>query len=581
MTIPKIWGAGQLFAYSAWDGPSYGTSDFSGMLSGDRIGIRFNSKVRRELSIVNIKGEELVFDAVTGDYICFRSGREDVENIAQCSDHGCEASAMRVIYARRHLIIGNACNGACPIVITEGVHKIDSIEGVTIQDTGDGEYTAFKWDGNRFAFAFDYSKEAVLALIAEGMTLDIEVEEAHKKAFYEEHSVEESFPYAALYGKCLSVMKTQLMSPEEPFTTIWSTPDRLPHRHFWLWDSVFHGLGHRHIDQALAEDLVSAIMESQCEDGRIPCTTCVDKSRTTNHTQPPIIAWGAWQLYESGHNKAFLEKIYEKNGIFLEWCRDNRRMTDKELYTWLTEQDVERCKCGECGMDNSPRFDVNAHLYAIDFNCFIANDLRFMAKIAAELGDSEKASYYQAWFEDVKNATNEFLWSEEDGFYFDYNIEEGKQHKVWAVSSFLPLFAGICDKKQADRLVQHLQDPESFATEFPIPSISKKDKTFGTDMWRGPVWINFNYMILQGLKEYGYCDAYQKIRNKTVDNMNRWYQYSGVVFEFYDCNNEKPSPRLNRKGTPVEPYDIRLRVQTIRDFGWSCTLLLDLLQDYK
>lgn len=376
-------------------------------------------------------------------------------------------------------------------------------------------------------------------------------------------------------------MKTQLMSPEDPFTTVWSTPDRLPHRHFWLWDSVFHSLGHRHVNPALAEDLVLAILDTQCEDGRIPCTTCVDKSRTTQTIQPPVIAWGAWKLYETNHNKEFLRKIFAKNGAFLEWCRRNRRMSDRELYTWHTVETEERCKCGECGMDNSPRFDIHAHLYAIDFCCFMANDLRFMVKLATELHLPDQAAYYQTWFEQVKQEANEMLWSQEDGFYFDYSIEDDKLHKVWSVASFLPLFAGICDEEQAQQLVAHLQDPETFGTEFPIPSISKKDSTFGTDMWRGPVWINFNYMILQGLREYGYHNLYEDIRDKTIRCMNQWYQNSGVIFEFFDCDNQTHPSRLNRKGTPVEPYDIRLRVQTIRDFGWSCTLLFDLLQEYR
>lgn len=231
-------------------------------------------------------------------------------------------------------------------------------------------------------------------------------------------------------------------------------------------------------------------------------------------------------------------------------------------------------------MDNSPRFDIRAHLYAIDFSCFMANDLRFMAKIAAELGLPEKSAYYMEWHKKVAEEINSLLWSEEDGFYFDYSIEDRRLHKVWSVASFLPLFAGICDEQKAAALVRHLNDPESFATEFPIPSISKKDPTFGTDMWRGPVWINFNYMIMAGLNEYGYRAFSTELKEKTIRFMNHWYQLSGVIYEFYDCNNVTPPPHLNRKGEPIEPYDVRMRVQAIRDYGWSCTLLLDMLQEY-
>ena len=70
MIIPNKWGQGQLFAFSALDGPSYFSDDFAGMLSGDRIGIRFYSNVKRELAFVNVYEKGLEFDAVTSDYIC-------------------------------------------------------------------------------------------------------------------------------------------------------------------------------------------------------------------------------------------------------------------------------------------------------------------------------------------------------------------------------------------------------------------------------------------------------------------------------------------------------------------------------
>ena len=44
MMVPKKWGQGQLFAFSALDGLSYASDDFTGMLCGDRIGVRFFSK---------------------------------------------------------------------------------------------------------------------------------------------------------------------------------------------------------------------------------------------------------------------------------------------------------------------------------------------------------------------------------------------------------------------------------------------------------------------------------------------------------------------------------------------------------
>ena len=559
MIIPTKWGQGQLFAFSALDGSSLFTDEFAGMLSGDRIGVRFYSNTRREIAFANVWGKNLEFDAVTSDYIC-------------C--HFPEQEPMRIIYADQHLIIGNVAGVVVPAIFTEGPHTTEFEDGAEIHDTKDGDFNAFKVEGARFAYAFGHSKEAVLALVNKGLAMDLEEVSAAKLAFYEKLGAPDTFEHADLYAKCLSVMKTQLYSPEEKFDSIWSTPDRLPHKSLWLWDSVFHALGHRRISGDLAESLIHAIWAHQGDNGYVP--HMANSVLASSITQPPVIAWGSWHVYKTTGNKEFLKEVFEHNKAFLNWCREFRRVSDKELYTWETTNDVN-CRCDECGMDNSPRFDTKDPLFAIDFSCFMASDVRAMKKIAEELGLADEAAFYDEWYKAIAADVNAWLWSEEDKFYFDYNIPKQELHKVWSVASFLPIFAGICNEEQAKCLVAHLQDPESFATPFPIPSISMKDATFGSDMWRGPVWINYNYMLGEGLENYGYGEFAEEIYNKTIYFMNYWYQLTGTINEFYDCSNIKAPSQLNRKGLPFEPYNVNVRIQSIRDYGWSCTLLCDML----
>ena len=63
MVTPNIWGQGQLFAFSALDGGSFAREDFVGTLSGDKIGIRFHTKVIRELAVVKV-AVNLLFDVL-------------------------------------------------------------------------------------------------------------------------------------------------------------------------------------------------------------------------------------------------------------------------------------------------------------------------------------------------------------------------------------------------------------------------------------------------------------------------------------------------------------------------------------
>ena len=296
MMIPNKWGQGQLFAFSALDGPSYFGDDFTGMLCGDRIGVRFYSKVKRELAFINVYEKELEFDAVTSDYIC-------------CHFSGLEK--MQIIYAAQHLIIGNINGNVLPKVFTEGLYQTEIVDGAEIHDTQDGDATALKRQGNRFAFAFGHSGDEVVVLVNKGLAMNLEEAASAKLSFYEKCGAADTLPYADLYAKCLSVMKTQLYSPEAKFDTIWSTPDRLPHKSLWLWDSVFHALGHRHIKVSLAEELIRAVWVHQADNGFVP--HMANTFESSGITQPPIIAWGTWQIYQTSKNKEFLRESYEHN----------------------------------------------------------------------------------------------------------------------------------------------------------------------------------------------------------------------------------------------------------------------------
>jgi hypothetical protein len=86
-------------------------------------------------------------------------------------------------------------------------------------------------------------------------------------------------------------------------------------------------------------------------------------------------------------------------------------------------------------------------------------------------------------------------------------------------------------------------------------------------------------MVSKGLAGYGYHCLSQKIKDKTLDVVNEWYNRTGTVYEFYDSENKIPPFCFNRKGKVYEPYDFRVKYQAIRDYGWSVTLAFDLMNE--
>ena len=561
----RSWSGGQLFACSGLDDEVLISKDIPGILCADLMGVRLYAKRPHLLWMGRPLHTHPVVDGLGGDFFTL-------------SDQG---EQMAMVYLQSALIGGKTIRGGDICLAVEGA-KPALFEGVAVYDLREGNYptlngnfSAFIQEGERFALAFGDTAREAIALAKRGLTADLEEEIQTRKARMAAIARPASDPYADLYEKCASTMRTQIYSPEGKIRHRWSTPDRLPHRKMWFWDSVFHAVGWRNLDPALAEELLLAMVDVQTADGRFPLdatpTACAPES-----TQPPLLAWGALKVYEKTGNQAFLKQIYTANSRHLDWIEASRRYTELPLYSWQTE-DNHLCRCGESGMDNSPRFDTEHPLFAIDYTCFVASECCRMAEIAEILNLPKDKEVYLSRFAAIKDAVDQYLWCEEDGFYYDWDRKEQTHHKVRAVSSFLPLFAGLCNKEQATALLCCLQDPTDFAAEFPIPSISKRDATYGSDMWRGPVWINYNYMIAEGLEKNGFSAEAESLRRRTVEVLNQWFKVYGTVFEFYDCENQTPPPKLYRKGEALEPYDFFNRLQAIRDYGWSNTLLLDLL----
>ncbi len=373
-------------------------------------------------------------------------------------------------------------------------------------------------------------------------------------------------------ARAYSMVKNQIYSPEGQIKHRWSSPDRWPHRWMWLWDSAFHAIGIRHIDPKLSRDCLSAVFDCQHEDGFIP--HCMTPQGGSEITQPPVLGLGIKLVMETDADLNWLRDIYPRQAAFLKWVIANRDADGAGLVEWKLEDDVN-CRSGESGMDNSPRFDGAPLLDATDFNAYLAADCEYTAELAEMLGYKEDASFWRKEYKRINALINKRLWSDQHEFYVDYDIESGKQSDILSSAGFLPLISGAPNKKQAQKLVKHLSNPETFGTPFGVPSIARNCKLYSKDMWRGPVWISVNYLITLGLERYGYMEEATNLREATLREIERFYLEYGTIFEYYDDRRTVAPPDLLRKGKNLKsgnPYH-----QVLHDFGWSATLYIEML----
>ena len=373
--------------------------------------------------------------------------------------------------------------------------------------------------------------------------------------------------------KALSVMKTQVCSPEGLIRHRWTTPDRWPHRRMWLWDSAFHAIGWRHLDPEMARDAIAAVLDMQAADGFV--AHMMQPGGASAITQPPVLALGAKLIHELAPAEGWIKSIYPKLGAYLEWDMANRDKDGAGLLEWAIEGNPH-CRSGESGMDNSPRFDTATRMDAVDFNSFLALECEIMAEFAAALGLPGDAAKWRAAHARLCRLIAGRLWSEKLGFFVDYDIDRQAQSDVLASSGFLPLICGAASPAQAARLAEHLRDPRMFGAVFPVPSIAAGDtRHYAGDMWRGPVWINLNWLIAAGFERYGFGDLATELRARTVREIETFCEQYGVLFEFYDDRRAVAPPELMRKGKGAgeqSPYH-----QVLHDYGWTATLYVDLV----
>lgn len=408
---------------------------------------------------------------------------------------------------------------------------------------------------------------------ADKINLDVNELIIERKKWIESVSVPEELPeikQRTAY-KALSQIKTQVCTAEGQIKHRWTTPDRWPHRQMWLWDSVFHAIGIRHFDPSLARDAIDAMLDTQREDGFIPL--CASPSEISSVTQPPVLALAAKMVHEISPSKEWIADIYPKLKAYIEWDLANRDSDGAGLVEWHIEGSVT-CRSGESGMDNSPRFDSATHLDATDFNAFISLECEILAEFAEHLSLSDDARKFREQHAKLNQLINDRLWNEDQGFYFDYDVETKQLTEVMASSGFLPLICGAPSKEQALQLAAHLSNPETFATALPVASIAKNcEAYYSKDMWRGPVWINVNWLIVYGLRRYGLKDEADMVVEKMLSKIDEMYLKYGVIFEFYDDRSEVDPPKLLRKAENI-PDTFH---QVFHDYGWSATLYVDLV----
>jgi len=556
--LPQVWGEGAIFAFSGVDGQTCTTTGFTATFDRQPYNFLVHTPFRARLNL-RVADPGLVTTA-TNDVLAART----------------TTGNLLVTFSAWHTLCGMLPEGTSPKL--EALDNTEnSIPGSSLLSAAPGTagFLALAHSSLRFALAYGETTAEARSRAEAGLECNLEQTIADRLAFINRLPVLHDPAETRFFRKCASVMKVNTLSPEAAIRQHWSTPDRVPHQHMWLWDSVFHSIGMNWIDPDLSWEFLQAMIEHAHPDGCMPITVHVNGA-SYPMTQPPILAWGIWENYKVTGDKTRLRQALPILESYLEWNLKHRDQNSNCLLEWLIEED-EDCRSGESGMDNSPRFDSAVTLDAVDFSTFQACDMDCLAKICRELGLDSRGTFWQMRSQQTSQAIHSLLWDAQVQFYTDRDLRQGNLTHIRAVSGFLPLLLADIPAEHAAALVDALADPTAFASSFPIPSVSLDHPQWSTDMWRGSTWINFNYLVVQALRERGYRTEARRLADTTLAVVRREYERFGVLFEFFDATSQLSPPECDRKGPRRSPYDIRRKFDSIRDYHWTAALCLSLL----
>lgn len=234
---------------------------------------------------------------------------------------------------------------------------------------------------------------------------------------------------------------------------ILSMPDKWEYPWFAAWDLAFHAASFVHVDPFFAKQQLLVMLREYYmhPNGQIPAYEW-----NFSDVNPPVHAWGVWQVYEADKEKTgkpdfdFLERAFQKLLMNFTW--------------WVNQKDangIDIFEGGFLGLDNIGVFDRNhmppgiKKLQQADATSWMAMYAINMLRISLELSKHNKAYEESAakffrhflnigWAMHHIGKKDISLWDEEDAFYYDaIQFENGTSQRlrVRSLVGIIPLLA--------------------------------------------------------------------------------------------------------------------------------------------
>ncbi len=377
-------------------------------------------------------------------------------------------------------------------------------------------------------------------------------------------------------------------------------------KELYYWDSYFtllgfHANGHRDILRCMADNF-GYLIDTY---GHVPNGT---RTYYLSRSQPPVFSLMVELFEGEGIRKAVdylphLKKEYAfwmdgadqlqpgeahrrcvrlANGALMNRYWDDRDIPRDESYcedvatakrsSRPAEQVYRDIRAGaESGWDFSSRWlDVKNDLSTIRTTSMVPVDLNSLiyklehqiAKLAEIKGEDAVAADFHARAQARIEAINHYLWNEEQGAYFDYDLERRAASGQLTAATIVPLFVRLASSEQADKVERVVRE------RLLAPGgIAPTEVTDSGEQWDRPNgWAPLQWMAIEGLSNYCHLDLAHSIRDRWLIIVSALYEAEGKLVEKYILRRTTE----HAHGGEYELQD---------GFGWTNGVTLRLLED--
>ena len=239
----------------------------------------------------------------------------------------------------------------------------------------------------------------------------------------------------------------------------------------------------------------------------------------------PLAVHGIWEIYQRTGDVEYLESHLDEMVEYEETLSahdpdgdglvDYNGMVDEYDYSIRWRTAVKGYKKGTESLLEFDRplemIDINAQL------CLLREDLIRSARILGREGLERRIAER---LEKTKAAVNSLLWDDERGCYRDMDAKTHEPTGVFSVAAYSALMAGIPSREQAERMVALLDDPKSFGSPWPVPSVTMDAEALDTTVitYGGDVLITSGvWTTILGLVRYGFEEKAREILWKVME----------------------------------------------------------------